>query len=117
MPVGAKMVVVFKARVEHCVSLGLSHAIKFAFVVVPQTDVFHCSSPHSGWEEPAAERCAGSFISSLRRVFRGPSGQVVYSLPPGPCSGPGSKKSSRTSPGTLQAMAAFFAPSKAPSIL
>jgi hypothetical protein len=47
MPVGPKMVVVFKARVEHCVSLGLSHAIKFAFVVVPQTDVFHCSSPHS----------------------------------------------------------------------
>src|SRR6266404_438664 len=45
MPVGAKMVVVFKACVEHGVSLGLGHAFVFAFVVVSQTDVFHCSSP------------------------------------------------------------------------
>src|SRR6516225_2600168 len=89
LPVGAKMVVVIKARVEHGVSLGLTHAVEFAFVVVPQTDVFHGSPPHSGLAEPAAERCAGSFISSLRRVFRGRSGQVVYSLPPGPCSGAG----------------------------
>src|SRR5271166_5702834 len=43
--VGAKMVVVFKACVEHGVSLALSHAIEFAFVVVAQTEVFHCSSP------------------------------------------------------------------------
>src|SRR5215813_10461011 len=43
--VGAKMVVVFKACVEHRLLLALSHAIKFAFVVVSETDVFHCSSP------------------------------------------------------------------------
>src|SRR5215472_7232661 len=98
------MVVIFKACVEHGVLFGLSHAIEFAFVVVAKTDVFHCSSPHSGLAEPAAERgprrarcwrggvgerCAGSFISSLRRVFRDRSGQVVYLLPPGPCSGAG----------------------------
>src|SRR5438270_13334658 len=38
---GTKMVVVFKARVEHRVSLALAHAIEFAFVVVTETEVFH----------------------------------------------------------------------------
>src|SRR5262249_17999842 len=89
VPVGAKMVVVIKACVEHGVSFGISHAIKSAFVVIPQTNVFHCSSPHSGLPEPAAERCAASFISSLRCVFRGRSGKVVYLRPLGPCSGAG----------------------------
>src|SRR5258708_11315434 len=65
VPAGAKMVVIFKACIEHGVSLALSHAIEFAFVVVAKTEVFHCSSPHSGLNEPTAERCAGSFISSL----------------------------------------------------
>src|SRR6202161_2299381 len=41
MPVGAKMVVVFKACVEHRVLLALAHAFVFAFLVVSQTDVFH----------------------------------------------------------------------------
>src|SRR5215471_5058281 len=45
VPVGAKMVVVFKACVEHCAPLALGHGFVFAFVVVSQTDVFHCSSP------------------------------------------------------------------------
>src|SRR2546428_13442277 len=54
MSVGAKMVDIFKACIEHSVSLALSHAIEFAFVVVAKTEVFHCSSPlPSGWE-PAA---------------------------------------------------------------
>src|SRR5262249_25331380 len=54
VPVGAKMVVVIKACVEHGALFALSHAIEFAFVVVSETDVFHCSSPlPSGWE-PAA---------------------------------------------------------------
>src|SRR6202045_1020327 len=48
VPVGAKMVVVFKAYVEHGVLLALSHAIKFAFIVVSQANVFHCSSPPGG---------------------------------------------------------------------
>src|SRR5205823_11248405 len=38
---GTKMVVVFKARVEHGVSLALAHAIEFAFVVVTETEIFH----------------------------------------------------------------------------
>src|SRR5215469_15883242 len=66
VPVGAKMVIVIKACVEHGVLFSRSHAFEFSFVVVSETDVFHCSSsPHSGLAEPAAERCAGSFISSL----------------------------------------------------
>src|SRR5580698_6283643 len=48
VPAGAKVVVVFKACIEHGVLLALCHAIEFAFVVVAKTDVFHCSSPHSG---------------------------------------------------------------------
>src|SRR5262249_25437443 len=106
--VGAKMVVVCKACIEHGVSLALSHAIESAFVVITKTEVFHCSSPHRGLAEPTAKRCAGSSFSSLRRVFRGRSGQAVYLLPPGPCSGAGKKRSSRTSPGASQAMAPFF---------
>src|SRR5215813_5563793 len=46
LPAGAKMVIIFKACVEHGVSLGLSHAVEFAFVVVAKTEVFHCSSPY-----------------------------------------------------------------------
>src|SRR5262249_29682339 len=57
VPAGAKMVIIFKACVEHGVSLGLSHAVEFAFVVVAKTEVFHCSSPYGEWEEPAAGRC------------------------------------------------------------
>jgi hypothetical protein len=39
--VGAKMIVVGKAGVEHRVFLGLGHGVVFAFLVVAQTDVFH----------------------------------------------------------------------------
>jgi hypothetical protein len=63
MPVGAKMVVVFKASVEHGVSLALSHAIEFAFVVVPEAEVFHCSSPR-----PSS--LGGSRQHSLARLDR-----------------------------------------------
>src|SRR5262249_16768885 len=70
MSVGAQMVVVLKAFVERCVSLVLGHPFEFSWLDVSQTDVFHCSSPHSGLAEPAAERCAGSFIPSIRRVLR-----------------------------------------------
>src|SRR5262249_3561949 len=66
MPVGAKMVVVFEACVEHGVSLGLAHAVEFVLVVVPETDVFHGSSPYSGLAEPAPERAPARFISSKR---------------------------------------------------
>jgi hypothetical protein len=60
MPVGAKMVVVFEARVEHRVSLALGHAFVFVFVVVPQTDVFHFPSLLVGASGTALR--AGSFI-------------------------------------------------------
>src|SRR5580693_5058464 len=54
VPASAKMVVIFKACIEHGVSLALSHAIEFAFVVVAKTEVFHCSSPFPSVWEPAA---------------------------------------------------------------
>src|ERR1700674_190869 len=47
MSVGAQMVVVFEAVVEHCVSLVLGHPFEFSWLEVSQTDVFHCSSPRS----------------------------------------------------------------------
>ena len=54
VPAGAKMVIILKACIEHGVSLALSHAIEFAFVVVAKTDVFHYSSPLPSGREPAA---------------------------------------------------------------
>src|SRR5579864_373164 len=54
--------------------------VLFVFVVVAKKEVFHRSSPQSGLNEPAPERCASSFISSAGRVFRGRSGQVVTSF-------------------------------------
>src|ERR1700720_3157123 len=47
MSVGAQMVVVLKAFVEHCESLVLGHPFEFPWLDVSQTDVFHCSSPRS----------------------------------------------------------------------
>src|ERR1700730_177062 len=41
MSVGAQMVIVLKAFVEHCVSLGLGHHFDFSWLEVSQTDVFH----------------------------------------------------------------------------
>jgi hypothetical protein len=43
MSVGAQMVIVLKAFVEHCVSLVLGHPFEFSWLDVSQTDVFHCS--------------------------------------------------------------------------
>jgi hypothetical protein len=48
MSVGAQMVVVLKACVEHCVSLVLGHPFEFSWLDVSQTDIFHCSSPLGG---------------------------------------------------------------------
>src|ERR1700680_585496 len=47
MPVGAQMVVMLKAFVEHRVSLVLGHPFECSWLEVSQTDVFHCSSPRS----------------------------------------------------------------------
>src|SRR6266403_926274 len=47
MSVGAQMVVVLKAFVEHRVSLVLGHPFEFSWLDVSQTDVFHRSSPRS----------------------------------------------------------------------
>jgi len=65
MPVGAKMVVVFKACVEHRVLFALGHAFEFAFIEVSETDVFHCSSPLGG---AAAQPCPPDRSSYSRRA-------------------------------------------------
>src|SRR5579864_8727835 len=54
--VGAKMIVVGKAGVEHRVFLGLGHGVVFAFVVVAQTNVFHGSSPLDGAQQRGCYR-------------------------------------------------------------
>src|SRR5262245_60073342 len=65
VPVGTKMVVVIKARVDHGVSLTLRHPIEVALGVVAKTEVFHCAFPlASAWEQAswlvaAARLCSG----------------------------------------------------------
>src|SRR5437899_11694857 len=44
MSVGAQLVVVLKAFVEHCVWLVLGHPLEFSWLAVSQTYVFDCSS-------------------------------------------------------------------------
>jgi hypothetical protein len=66
MPVGAKMVVVFKTCVEHRVLLALGHAFAFAFLEVSETDVFHCSSPLGASQQHS--RCALDRSSYSRRA-------------------------------------------------
>src|SRR5580698_6661172 len=68
VPVGAEMVVVFQACIEHGVSLALSHAIELAFVVVAKTEVFHCSSPLPCGSQPR------SFALASRYIFRSRGG-------------------------------------------
>src|SRR5260370_19033614 len=51
MSVGAQMVIVLKAFVEHCVSLVLGHPFEFSWLDVSQTNVFHCSSPPGGSQQ------------------------------------------------------------------
>src|SRR5260370_9568470 len=60
MSVGAQMVIMLKACVEHCVSLVLGHPFEFPWLDVSQTDVFHrfFSSFSSLGREPAAQPCA-----------------------------------------------------------
>jgi hypothetical protein len=41
MSVGAQMVIMLKAFVEHCVPLVLGHPFEFSWLEVSQTDVFH----------------------------------------------------------------------------
>src|SRR5450631_2310102 len=41
MSVGAQMVIVLKAFVEHCVALVLGHPFEFSWLDVSQADVFH----------------------------------------------------------------------------
>jgi hypothetical protein len=48
MSIGAQMVIVLKAFVEHCVSLVRSHPFEFPWLEVSQTDVFHRPSPLVG---------------------------------------------------------------------
>src|SRR6266542_1245556 len=94
VPAGAKMVVIFKARIEHGVSLGLSHAVEFAFVVVAKTEVFHCSSPlPSGWVG-ASGVASGWLVHPMVKTVHIPKlRRPDYSVAP---FGSGEKRSSRT---------------------
>src|SRR6516225_6476667 len=76
VPVGAKMVVEVKARVEHGVSLGLAHAVEFAFIEVSQTDVFHCSSPPGGSQRSLARWIVRPIYS--RPVQEKPTAEMNY---------------------------------------
>src|SRR5882672_1393568 len=64
MSVGAQMVIVLKAFVEHRVSLVLGHPFEFSWLDVSQTDVFHRSSPLGGSQQGILR--AGSFTYSRR---------------------------------------------------
>src|SRR5262245_62020151 len=85
VPVGAKMVVVFKACVEHLVLLALGHAFEFAFVVVSQTDVFHSSSPRLSSLGGSQQHNLAFILSSSPRSQRRPvgckSGDLRHGLP------------------------------------
>jgi hypothetical protein len=47
MSVGAQMVAVLEAFVEHCVSLVFGHTFECSWFDVSQTELFHGSSPRS----------------------------------------------------------------------
>jgi len=74
MSVGAQMVVVLEAFVEHRVSLVLGHTFECSWLDVSQTDVFHCSSPRSCrlGLEPAVQ-LSQTFLSLFQVVKRNTS--------------------------------------------
>src|SRR5260221_8038032 len=82
VPAGAKMVVIFKACIEHGVSLALSHAIEFAFVVVAQTDVFQCSSPLRSWSQRHRLRAGSSSHGQDRASSKVAAGETIPLLFP-----------------------------------
>src|SRR5215813_13412729 len=82
MSVGAQMVVVRKAFVEHCISLVLGHPFECSWLDVSQTDVFHRSSPNGG-SHPHS--CRGFSVNVL--VTEGnTSCTVLIFLSDSPCS-------------------------------
>src|SRR5260370_39631396 len=85
MSVGAQMVVVLKAFVEHCVSLVLGHPFEFSWLDVSQTDVFHCSSPLGGRQLLKLTRWIVHPIVVAHRENRqgATPGANVYRLPVG----------------------------------
>src|SRR6266542_4285031 len=70
MSVGAQMVVVLKAFVEHCVSLVPGHPFEFSWLDVSQTDVFHCSSPPGGNQQHGLARWIVHLIVVAHRKNR-----------------------------------------------
>ena len=89
MSVGAQMVVVLKAFVEHCVSLVLGHPFEFSWLDVSQTDVFHCSSPLGGSQPRNLARWLVQRIVAGHRENRqqGQSSRLLQ-LPQPPCEEP-----------------------------
>src|ERR1700688_1142061 len=66
MSVGAQMVVVLKAFVEHCVSLALGHPFECSWLDVSQTDVFHCSPPDGNQQRDLARWLVQPTVAGLR---------------------------------------------------
>jgi hypothetical protein len=67
--VGAQVVVVLKAFVEHCVSLFLGHSREFCRIVVSHADVFHCSSPPG--------RASGTALANVAVTVSSNEGQQI----------------------------------------
>src|SRR5580692_10718090 len=70
MSVGAQMVIVLKAFVEHSVSLVLGHPFEFSWLDVSQTDVFHQLSPLVGGQQRSLARWIVRLIVVERRENR-----------------------------------------------
>src|SRR5215469_13725263 len=81
MSVLPQFVVVAEALVQHVVALALRHVFELAGLEIAQTDVFHCSSPHSGLTNrqhsvPSAPRsryysaCSEAAVARLFTCFR-----------------------------------------------
>src|ERR1017187_3578669 len=85
MSVGAQMVVVLEAFVEHCVSLVLGHTLEFSWLDVSQTDVFHCSSPLDGNQQRSVADLPVTVSSSeAKRIMiqKSLSKQVLVAVSP-----------------------------------
>src|SRR5258708_35540478 len=81
MSVGAQMVVVLKAFVEHRVSLVLGHPFEFSRLEVSQTDVFHCSSPRSSPYGGSQQHSLARRLSSYGRWVQKNSTNPAKKLP------------------------------------
>src|ERR1700722_18475377 len=97
MSVGAHMVVVLKAFVEHSVSLVLGHPFEFSWLDVSQTDVFHRRSPLVGGRRRNLARWLVLPIVAGHKVNRQPS--QLFSIATPSAALRGTDALARTEPG------------------